>query len=294
MSKNTRPTSIIGVENGFGAENPACKDGPRVLKALGMLGGIGDAEHVLRWDEEISLGDHPQDKIRAVARIAAELAELTYRHLMEGDRPLVLGGDHSCAIGTWSGVKRYLGHSARLGLIWIDAHMDSHTFATSPTHNIHGMPLACLLGEGEPCFTRIAVPEHKLRPEDVCLIGVRSYESEEAAFLRQQGVRVYLMEEVQQRGMQAVFDEARKHVCAATQGYGISLDIDAIDPLSAPGVGTPVSGGLRLNEVVAALSEVHDDEKLLALEIVEYNPWLDRHFITAHSIRQLCRAIVTA
>jgi arginase len=286
-----RPTSIIGVESGYGSGNSACQDGPRVLKMLGVLGNIGDAQHVLRWREEVPSSD-VQDKALGVAHIASQLAVLTYQRLLMGERPLILGGDHSCAIGTWSGVKHYLGETGRLGMIWIDAHMDSHTFATSPSQNIHGMPLACLLGYGDPCFTDIAMPGQKLLPEDVCLIGVRSFEKEEAALLKQLGVRVYFMDEVAQRGMQVVFDEARQRVSEHTQGYGISLDLDAIDPSSAPGVSTPVVGGLQPQAVAEAISSVSGDDKLLALEIVEYNPALDRHFITAGTIRELCQALV--
>lgn len=289
----SHPTAIIGVASGYGAGNPECRDAPAILKKMGVLDDLESDQHVLRWSETISTDIEYSDRLRAICCICEQLAEHVRQHLQRGEIPLVIGGDHSCAIGTWSGVKKHLGMDARLGLIWIDAHMDSHTFQTSPSQNIHGMPLASLLGHGEECLTRIATDSPKLNPDDVCLIGVRSYESEEAALLEKLGVRIYYMDEVREKGLSAVFSEARSLVCANTAGYGISLDLDAIDPNYAPGVGTPVSGGLFPEELIEAISTTHDDAKLLALEIVEYNPSLDRHFITARTIHDICQALIT-
>jgi arginase len=284
---------LIGVASGYGAGNPACQDGPAVLRAMGFLDDLAAARNGFRWDEPIRFEGAPDtDPVRAVAVIAARLAARVDGHLRAGDFPLVIGGDHSCAIGTWSGVKRTLGTGARLGLLWIDAHMDSHTFRSSPSRNIHGMPLACLLGHGDERLTRVAGEGPKLLPQDVCLIGVRSYERGEADLLAKLGVRIYFMDEVERRGMQAVFAEARERVCAQTAGYGISIDLDALDPAEEPGVGTPVPNGLRRADVVHALTLAHCDARLLALEIAEYNPYLDTHFATADAIRDLCRSLL--
>jgi arginase len=286
-----RRTVIIGVANGYGAGDPSCQDGPDVLKAFELFTDLNDAQHILYWDELIRGAPH-LDRIITIENIATQLAQRIAQHLWNGDSPLVIGGDHSCALGTWSGVKQYLGEEARLGLIWIDAHMDSHTFNTSLSHNIHGMPLACLLGYGDDRLTKIATDRPKLLPQDVCLIGTRSFESGEAALLKELGIRIYFMDEVQRRGMKTVFAEAHRLVCAGTAGYGISLDLDALDPLDAPGVGTPVPGGLLNENIINALHTAHGDKKLLALEIVEYNPYLDKHFVTAQAIHDFYQSLI--
>jgi len=286
-------TVVVGVANGYGAGDPACQDGPEVLRALRFLADLGETGSRFRWDEPIRIAQPvPRDALEAVENIATQLADRVGQHLQHGDFPLVIGGDHSCAIGTWSGVKRALGGDARLGLIWIDAHMDSHTFGSSPSKHIHGMPLACLLGHGDPRLTGVAGASPKLLPKDVCLIGVRSFESEEYVLLKKLGVRVYFMHEVRRRGLRDIFAEARGLVCRHTAGYGVSIDLDALDPAEEPGVGTPVPGGLLRNDVTGALAIAHGDAKLLALEIVEYNPYLDRHFVTARAIHDLCRSMI--
>ncbi|MDP2826078.1 MAG: arginase [Sulfuritalea sp.] len=288
-----RSTAVIGVAGGYGAGDPACQDGPEVLRSLRFLADLEESRSSLRWDEAIQLAPpRTGDALDAVENIAGQLAERVGSHLRDGEFPLVIGGDHSCAIGTWSGVKRALGAEARLGLIWIDAHMDSHTFGSSPSRNIHGMPLACLLGHGDQRLTGIAGAGPKLLPQDVCLIGVRSFESAEAALLAQLGVRIYFMDEIGRRGLQEVFAEARGQVRRHTAGYGISIDLDALDPAEEPGVGSPVPGGLLRADLAAALAAAHGDAKLLALEIVEYNPWLDPHFVTARAIHDLCQSLI--
>lgn len=288
-----RRVAVIGVANGYGAGDPACQDGSEVIRALRFLSDLEAVDAGLHWDEPIRLAlPHPADALDAVENIAVQLADRVGQHLEQGDFPLVIGGDHSCAIGTWSGVKRALGASARLGLIWIDAHMDSHTMATSATRHIHGMPLASLLGRGDPRLAAVAGAGAKLLPDDVCLIGVRSFEADEVILLRQLGVRVYFMHEVRRRGLPEVFAEALCRVAAQTRGYGISIDLDALDPAQGPGVGTPVPGGLLRAEMTDALALAQGDERLLAVEIVEYNPYRDEHFVTARAVHDLCRSLI--
>ena len=290
---HARRVAVIGVANGYGAGDPACQDGSEVIRALRFLSDLEAVDAGLYWDAPIRLAlPGPADALDAVENIAVQLADRVGQHLEQGDFPLVIGGDHSCAIGTWSGVKRALGASARLGLIWIDAHMDSHTMATSATRHIHGMPLASLLGRGDPRLAAVAGAGAKLLPEDVCLIGVRSFEADEVVLLRQLGVRVYFMHEVRRRGLSEVFAEALCRVAAQTRGYGISIDLDALDPAQGPGVGTPVPGGLLRAEMTDALALARGDERLLAVEIVEYNPYRDEHFVTARAIHDLCRSLI--
>lgn len=288
-----RRIAVIGVASGHGAGDPGCQDGSEVVRALRFLSDLETIDDGLHWDEPVRAARPvPRDPVDAVQGVVTRLADSVGRHLEHGDFPLVIGGDHSCAIGTWLGVKRVLGAEARLGLIWIDAHMDSHTVATSQTRNIHGMPLASLLGHGDPRLTGVAGAGAKLLPEDVCLIGVRSFESDEAVLLKQLGVRVYFMHEVRRRGLAEVFAEALSRVGRHTRGYGISIDLDALDPAEEPGVGTPVPGGLLRADLTDALALAHGDEKLLAVEIVEYNPYRDDGFVTARAIHDLCQSLI--
>jgi arginase len=284
---------VIGVASGCGARDPGCQDSPEVLRQMGFLRDLEQAGNNFCWDGVIHLSDEPErGAVDAVAEISARVAQRVIASLAAGAFPLVIGGDHACAIGTWSGVYASMAKPGRLGLIWLDAHMDSHTPRTTPSNAIHGMPLACLLGHGDARLTGIVAEEPKLRPEDVCLIGVRSFESGEQALLRRLGVRIYLMEEVRARGFAEVLCEARKHVAAHTAGYGISLDLDVLDPAEEPGVGTPVPGGILRRDMIKAMQVLQGDGKLLAMEIVEYNPYRDQRFETARAVHDLCQSVV--
>ncbi|MCF8198721.1 MAG: arginase [Sulfuritalea sp.] len=290
---DARKTIVIGVANGRGAGDPACQDGPEVLRSLKFLADLEQTHAGFSWDDPIRLAPgESSTPLDAVVQIGTQLAERVCSHLRQGNFPLVVGGDHSCAIGTWPGVKRVLGDKVRLGLIWFDAHMDSHTFDSSPSKRIHGMALACLLGIGDRRLADVADAGAKLLAADVCLIGVRSFESAEAALLAKLGARIYFMDEIRRRGLREVFAEALQRVGEHTAGYGISIDLDALDPAEEPGVGSPVAGGLSLGELTEALTQAHGDEKLLALEIVEYNPYRDTHFVTARAIHDLCQSLI--
>ena len=204
----------------------------------------------------------------------------------EARLPCVLGGDHSCAGGTWSGVARTL--DGALGLVWIDAHMDSHTPSTSHTGRLHGMPLAWLLGQADDPLYGLA--SGVLKPEHVCLVGVRSYEPEEDERLRRLGVRVVFMDEVHARGIDAVLGEAIGIARAGTTGFGVSIDLDVVSPDEAPNVGTPVSGGVTSAELARSLEQVAGEPSLAALELVEYSPRLDRDGATARVALSLLSA----
>ncbi|MCX8087504.1 MAG: arginase [Rhodocyclaceae bacterium] len=287
-----RLTDVIGVASGLGASNPGCQDGPEVLRSLGFFRDLDWPPGACAWRDIVRPPAEPGlTALERVARVAEAVHERVAESLRAGHFPLVIGGDHSLAIGTWSGVQTALGHEGRLGLVWIDAHMDSHTFETTPSRAIHGMPLACLLGQGEPRLTNIGGEGAKLLPEDVCLIGVRSFESGEADLLKRLGVRVYFMDEVRRRGLSEVFHEAWQRVMRHAAHGGISLDLDALDPEEEPGVGTPVAGGLCRAELIAALRSLRDDRRLRCLEIVEYNPHADRCFATARAVHDLCASV---
>lgn len=209
--------------------------------------------------------------VEVCTALARQAADLTRKKVMFN----VLGGDHSCAIGTWSGVAEAMRAQGDIGLIWIDAHMDSHTPETSETGRIHGMPLATLMGYGLDTLTTLLGQQPKLKPENVCLIGVRSYEEGEAALLKHLNVKVYFMDEVKVRGIDVVLEEAVRHVTAKTVGYGISLDLDGIDPIDAPGVDVPEPDGIRAIDLQASLASIAKDPRLIATEIVEFDPQYD-------------------
>lgn len=286
----SRALVIIGAASGAGAPDPATATGPAALRRSAVFHDT-PLQHV-EWDAILRVPRAAQDTpLHAVAALGERLADEVESVLRAGNFPLVVGGDHSCAIGTWSGVHRALAARGAVGLIWIDAHMDSHTFATTPSGQINGMPLAVLLGFGESALTGIDGEGAALRPEHVCLIGVRSYEAGEAALLQRLGVRVFDMDAVQRRGLSEVFDEALAIVRQGTAAFGISVDLDALDPGEAPGVGSPVPGGLRCAELAAALSRLRGDPAFVAMEIVEYNPRRDRDRATAHAAGALVDAI---
>lgn len=282
------PVKLIGAACGLGAQDHGCADGPQHLRALKVFQG-GDIP-VVWGDMLLPVADSQESPVAAATELCFRLANCVQNSLEEGWFPLVVGGDHSCAIGTWSGVHQWLGEQGALGLIWIDAHMDSHTFATTPSGALHGMPLACLLGYGEQGLTGIGIAEPKLRPQHVCLLGVRSFEQGEAALLKQLGVRVICMDEIHKRGVAATLAEALAIANNGTAGYGVSLDLDVLDPAEEPGVGSPEPDGLLCAELERALRQLRDDPALLAMEIVEYNPHHDRGLLTAKAAGALFRA----
>ena len=285
-----RNIRIISAASCVGAPDPACSEGPDVLRHYHVFHDT-PLQHVA-WDAVLRAPRQRQaTPLHAVASLCTRLVEEVEFVLREGHFPLVVGGDHSCAIGTWGGVHRALAGQGPIGLVWIDAHMDSHTFTTSPSGRIHGMPLACLLGQGDPALTAIGGPEVKLHPQHVCLIGVRSYETGEAELLHRLGVRIFDMDEIQRRGLNTVFDEARAIVRQGTAGFGVSVDLDALDPVDAPGVGSPVPNGIRSVELAAALSHLRRDPAFVAMEIAEYNPRRDRGHVTADVVGALIDAI---
>jgi arginase len=291
-----RDVAIIGVASGWGAPNRGCEDGPQALQASGILQCLNNIEgrsapsfEMLRISDIVQ----DQDALSHVADIDQRLAALVADQLKKHILPIVVGGDHSCAVGTWSGVRAAVPPNQEFGLIWVDAHMDSHVPDTSPSGALHGMPLACLLGEGPAPLTALAGPTPKLRPQHTCLIGVRSFERGEQVLLERLGVRVFFMEEVRARGFAAVWEEAVRHVAQAEGGYGLTIDLDAIDPRDAPGVGTPESDGIAGDDLIRAVRHLHDNAELLAVEIAEYNPHVDQGRVTLRLLRRLICAAVT-
>jgi arginase len=280
-----RQIELIGAAWGLGGADPGCAEAPAVLAPLiaRRLEACGVPARVGAMLEPPA-GE--RRKSFAVSRLCGQLAAEVASARRAGRLPCVIGGDHSCAGGTWTGVARTL--RGDLGLVWIDAHMDSHTPATSHTGRLHGMPLAWLLGQDDDPLYGLA--SGVLKPQHVCLVGVRSYEPEEDERLRRLGVRVVFMDEVRERGIEAVLDEALDIATAGTSGFGVSIDLDVVTPDEAPHVGTPVSGGVTSVELAQALEVVSGRPGLAAVELVEYSPRLDRDGRTARVALELLSA----
>ena len=190
--------------------------------------------------------------------------------------PLLLGGDHSIAVGTVAGLSRCFRKKKQpVGLIWIDAHADMNTPETSPSGNVHGMPLACCIGLGPKELTHLFGFSPKVAPRNVALVGVRNIDQLEAPHVRDSGVRAFTMRHIDERGLRAVMDEAIEIASTGTVGFHLSLDMDYVDPSEAPGVGTPVRGGGTYREAHLAMEMICDSGKMLSMEVVEVNPLID-------------------
>lgn len=285
LEDGARRIRIIGAASGLGAQDPGCADGPVAFHR-------SQAWHALQDHPQIDWGRtlyaRAADGHGALGRIAAlckSLADEVAETLRAGAFPLVIGGDHSIAVGTWSGVARQLG--APCGLLWMDAHLDAHTPETSYSGAWHGMPLACLFGQGDKRLLDLGLVGRQLDVAHTAVFGPRSWEPEEAALLQRLGVRIFARDEIERRGFVPCLDEALAIVRGAPAGFGITLDLDVIDPDIAPGVGSPEPDGLSAAEVRRALRGLATDQALRAMEIVEYNPDRDRDGLTARLIAGL-------
>jgi arginase len=289
-TKNHSRIRIIGAASGAGAQDHGCADGPVAFHRSQAWHEL-ERHPLLDWGRTLFVsstpGLAPVERIAGLCRRLADEVELTIR---AGAFPVVIGGDHSVAIGTWSGVARVIGKPP--GLLWIDAHLDSHTPETSYSGAIHGMPLACLLGRGDKRLLNLGLPGSQLDAAHTVVLGARRWEPEEIDFLKACGVRIIGDEEILQRGFADCLAEALAIVSAAPGGFGVTLDLDAIDPLEAPGVGSPEPDGLAAGEVLTILHSLSGMAGLRGLEIVEYNPDRDRFGMTAGLIADLIDEIL--
>ena len=283
---------VVGVASGCGAPDPGCEAGADALRSMRIMSRLRARGFSARWGDVIrpAAADR-EDSLRCVRKVCVRLAKRVERIIGEGDMPVVVGGDHTSAIGTWKGVAHARAGTGLVGLLWIDAHMDAHTPQTTESGMLHGMPVACLLGYGYRELTEIAECA-TLDPRCVCLYGVRSFERGEAELLERLGVRVFFMDEIARRGIPETLREALELVSCASGGFGITLDLDAIDPHDAPGVGSPAPRGMRGAELMSALAEHGGHPHLVAIEIVEYNPYRDRESATAGLVADALDAIL--
>ena len=232
--------------------------------------------------ERVAAGPDNARYLPQIAHTCARLAECVEASLARSRVPQVIGGDHSNAVGTVSGAARHLRRGKkRLGLLWIDAHPDMNTPETSPSGNVHGMPLACLVGMGPRKLTHLLGFAPKIDPANVALVGIRDVDALEKPHVRNSGVRAFTMRDIDERGMRAVMEEALEIAGAGTEGFHVSLDMDSVDPQIAPGVGTPVRGGLSYREAHLAMEMIGDRGRMTSMDVVEVNPIFDEANRTA-------------
>jgi arginase len=285
-----RRVRIIGAPCGIGASIPGVDLGPAAMRIAGLNRRIAElgyevADHGdirMECSNELPPADSRVRYLREVAEGCVQLAAEVEAALGRGELPVVLGGDHSIAIGTGSGVSSFFRRRGQqVGLIWFDAHADMNTPETSPSGNIHGMPLAALLGRGAPELTEIGDFAPKLDPLCCAHIGARDVDTGERELIRELGIRFFTMREIDERGMSACVDEAIGIASRAEAGYYVTLDVDALDPGDAPGSGTVVRGGLTYREAHLAMEKIAEAGRAVALEVVEINTALDINNRTA-------------
>jgi arginase len=274
----------------LGAGRRGVDMGPSAVRLAGLNGKVaalgydiedlGNIAVVQR--ESVSEGPQRARYLSEITRTCQTLADIVEKTVADGKFPLVLGGDHSIAVGTVSGLSHhYRKQDKKIGLIWIDAHADMNTPDTSPSGNVHGMPLACCIGLGPPELSGIDGFAPKIAPENVAIIALRSVDSDERTNIQRTGVRAYTMRDVDERGLRAVMQEAIEVVSNGTAGFHLSYDMDSVDPHEAPGVGTPVKGGLTYREAHLAMEVICDCDCMIGLEVVEVNPVIDEANRTA-------------
>jgi len=286
-----RPLSVIGVPLDLGGGRRGVDMGPsavRVADLNGRLAALGysveDIGNIpVTIPETQHVGDTHSKFLKEIVQVCNHLAQLVENCVAQGRFPLILGGDHSIAIGTLAGVsKHFRGQHQNVGLIWFDAHSDFNTPETSPTGNIHGMPLASVVGIGPVELTRLYGIIPKVQPQNAVLVGVRDVDFREKELLASSPVRVITMRDIDEKGMRSAMEEAIKSASQQTAGFVVSCDMDFIDPAYAPGVGTPVKGGASYREAHLAMEMIADSNRMLALELVEVNPVLDHMNATAN------------
>jgi arginase len=242
--------------------------------------------------ETESEGDPHAKYLKEITETCAAQAELVIQTLEAGKIPLTLGGDHSIAAGTVSGVAEfYRRKRQRVGLLWIDAHSDINTPDTSPSGNVHGMPLGAIMGLFHSPLSDLYDFSPKVRPENCVLVGIRDVDEHERENIRSSGVHTFTMRDIDERGMRAVMEEALRLAGRGTVGYHVSLDLDWIDPEDAPGVGTPVWGGATYREAHLAMEIIADHGRMLSFELVEVNPVLDERNQTAELAVELALSV---
>jgi arginase len=251
------------------------------IKKLGLqVEDIGNLS--VKQPEEMPIGEKRAKYLQEIAETCGDVAAAAEKSLGEGFFPLVLGGDHSIAAGVAAGVANYFRKDKKqIGYLWLDAHGDMNTPESSPSGNVHGMPLAAIMGYGAPELVDLLGFKPKAEPGNIVIVGARDLDAQERKIVKKSGVHVFTMRDIDERGMREVMSDALKYAMDDTAGVAVSLDMDFVDPADAPGVGTPVRGGVTYREAHLAMEMIADTESMVSLEVVEINPILDEHNRTA-------------
>ncbi len=288
---SARRVGMVSVPIDLGAGRRGVDMGPSALRIAGITEAVAAMGYEVEEAGTVTAGSFetadPGNESRArfleeIAGVAERTAAMVERVLEHGCLPLVLGGDHSLSIGSVAAVARH--HRERgeaLGVIWVDAHADMNTPETTPSGNIHGMSLAVLLGRGHPRLTGLAGGGPAVHPRNASVLGARELDPGERALVAELGVRVFTMSEIDERGIGPCVEEALERANDGTAGFHLSFDLDSLDPREAPGVGTPVQGGLTYREAHLVCEKAAASGRLRGLEVVELNPVLDDRNLTA-------------
>ena len=304
MTSDMEPTSkaieIIGVPLDLGQRRRGVDMGPSALRVAGLAAKLEALGYSVtdRGNIPVAVAEtkHPGDDrapfLTEIAYSAERTADCVQQALAHNATPIVLGGDHSVAAGTVAGVANYFrARDQPIGLIWIDAHSDINTPETSPSGNVHGMPLAALLGMGPPELSNLLGWSPKVLPQHTVVVGIRDVDEAERLNIRRSGISVFTMRDIDELGLRAVMEHAIQVAATGTAGFHVSMDMDWVDPTEAPGVGTPVPGGATYREAHLAMEILADHGGMLSLELVEVNPILDQRNRTAElAVQLICSA----
>src|ERR1700724_355468 len=281
---------IIGVPMDLGQSRRGVDMGPSALRVAGLQARLKQLGHQVenignipvKQPEEMPVGEKRAKYMAEIAETCKDLAEIVQKCLEEDFVPLVLGGDHSIAAGAVTGVAAHFRKEKKqIGYIWLAAHGDMNTPESSPSGNVHGMPLAAVMGYGAPELVDLLGFKPKVEPQNIVIVGARDLDAQERKIVKKSGIHVFTMRDIDERGMRDVMSEALKYAMDDAAGVAVSLDMDFIDPSDAPGVGTPVRGGITYREAHLAMEMIADSEAMASLEIVEINPVIDLHNKTA-------------
>jgi arginase len=281
---------IIGVPMDLGQSRRGVDMGPSALRGAGLQAAIKKLGHTVedignlevKQPEEMPVGEKRAKYLQEIAETCLDVAKAVDKSLDEGFLPLVLGGDHSIAAGVAAGTANFYRQQKKdIGYIWLDAHGDMNTPESSPSGNVHGMPLASIMGYGAPELVDLLGFKPKAEPGNIVIVGARDLDAQERKIAKKSGLHVFTMRDIDERGMREVMADAIKYAMDDTAGIAVSLDMDFVDPADAPGVGTPVRGGVTYREAHLAMEMIADSEAMVSMEVVEINPILDEHNRTA-------------
>lgn len=281
----------ITVASCIGGSAHSCHTGPPIIRHS-KFSQLLQPQLKLNWHHQIEPDQHLKNSLSELSNLSHKLALFTSHHVSTQQQFLVIGGDHSCAIGTWSGVVNQLKKHHPFALLWIDAHLDAHTLNTSPSGNLHGMPASVIIGQADQQLTSCYPGKNFLNPEHLFYFGIRSYEPVELDLMTKQQANIFTMQNIEDSGgVGNCFKTLMNHIDQNYSHFGISIDLDAIDPAQAPGVETPAPDGLDTDQLLQAFQKYLPGNKLIGIEITEFDPQTDQNRITEKLVYKLIDSI---